>query len=721
MSPSLLDRFRREPTNKTISKPRGESGRGHTKGYLNYEELNSDLVGTTGLRVYDKMWRTDADVRKALQMLINPIIAATWTVEPYGGKEAEDNDREIANFVQWALIGRNKPTWGEHLFTALRVAARNGFAPFEVTWERDTWENKPCLTISDLQLRLPRTITQWEQKDGELLSITQQTYSLERQGEVVIPKEDLLYYRLGAEGDNWEGESLLRPAYKHWKYKEKLELIDAMAHERFAMGIPVGYVPSTATDDELDAFESALANIRANEQSYILMPGRHQEYATDGEGWLFEIVTPNSTGQQDIQASLKYHSDKISAAMIEEFMRLGQSGIGARATADVQQDPFYLYCEAIASYVIESSINEQLIPRLVDLNYEVEGRYPRLQASLIDSTSIVELSDYISKLVASGTLTPDSDLESYVRKVADLPEPSQETVEVEGTSEEEAGTNEDPGSDSGESDTETVEEEPEATNLALARQDRELRPWEKLMQLDRIEVSILTARERFEQAAAKEVVQLASKLTTGKISETPPAPTKELVDTLANELESLYLTGRETVQEELETQKTMMSDRPGTVRLETDPEYEDALLADALEQLGSRAKLAATYVTGQTWQQAMRARLSGKDIASVQAEAELAARSALRAESQQHAAAALNLGRLDQAKTQEDEIEGARYTSILDGARCNPCAAADDDVLRDLNDPVRLSRVPPNVACTGGNRCRCMEFYQLKTEATAEV
>jgi len=42
----------------------------------------------------------------------------------------------------------------------------------------------------------------------------------------------------GKEGENWEGVSLLRPAYKPWFMKSTLEKIDAIAHERQSLGVP---------------------------------------------------------------------------------------------------------------------------------------------------------------------------------------------------------------------------------------------------------------------------------------------------------------------------------------------------------------------------------------------------------------------------------------------------------------------------------------------------
>jgi hypothetical protein len=282
---TFLERLRGEPKPAATGTAKATSGRGHISGFIVPEELNTRLVGTAGLRIFDRMWRTDSDVRKALTMLINPIAGATWTIEPYGGFDATDEDKEIAKFVQWALFENMRPQFASHLYTALRVSGRCGFAPF--------------------------------------------------------------YYRVGAEGDNWEGVSLLRPVYKNWYLKDKIERLDAIAQEREAVGLPVIYPPSALTDKKaLDEMEKKLQRLRAGEQAYLIMPGpRAQDMKENaGTGWHFELVgfgSGSSGGAgRDAQPSLQYHSDKIAAGFIEEFMRLGQKSTGARATAQVQQDPF---------------------------------------------------------------------------------------------------------------------------------------------------------------------------------------------------------------------------------------------------------------------------------------------------------------------------------------------------------------------------------------------
>jgi hypothetical protein len=108
--------------------------------------------------------------------------------------------------------------------------------------------------------------------------------------------------------------------------------------------------------------------------------------------------------------------------VLEEFMRQGMDKVGTNATADTQQDPFLKLCEAIVSMVVEEPWNDQIIPRIVDLNidgYPDGGnRYPKLSCSLIDSTTLTELADYVKQLADAGALRPEPRLEAFLRSSA---------------------------------------------------------------------------------------------------------------------------------------------------------------------------------------------------------------------------------------------------------------------------------------------------------------
>lgn len=737
--PPIIDRLLKRPPKSPPQRARGGSGRQHTDGFLEYDEINNRLTGLEGLRVFDEMWRTDADCRRAITMCVVPIVAGTWTVEPYRdepGGPVDERDQQTADLVHWALHQHMRPRLPLHLWQALTIAGRAGSVPFEQVWHTAEWRGRPVIVPKTLDVRLPRTIERWIQQGPDLVAIEQRLLS----GLVQIPADDLVLYRFGAEGDNWEGQSLLRAAYKHWKYKHSIELVQAVGVERGLVGVPTGWVPTDGvSDDQLDEFEEFLANIRANEASYHLFPGPPAQHAhsADGgnRGWDWEFKVP-AGGEAVARLSMElvqYHTAKIDATILAEFMRLGQQGVGARATADVQQSPFYQLVEAICATVIEDPLNDSVVRRIVDLN-DPRGRYPRVCCSEIDETSLEALGQYVATLVEKGAIRVEPRLESFLREKAGLPEADEDAIEkMEAREAEKAAEEFDrqqklaaakPAPDAPPAGKAVAGKQLELDTgggaVTLARQDRDLRAWERPMSLDVIEDRANTARDRLEHAARDQArdhaIQVARALRNNRKA---PAAPDALVQAIRGELADLYLTGRQTVRDELQAQaRDQLLGGMAMLAAGDDPEIPDTVR----RRLTDRAAQIADNLTARV--SAMVRRLLLRPAATeavLQEAAEREAFATLRAEALEHAMPVLNEGRTDQAQELADVIAGARYTSILDGRRCSACAAADDDVLRPLDDPVRLARIPPNPNCEGGSKCRCLEAFQLREEAAPDA
>lgn len=130
--------------------------------------------------------------------------------------------------------------------------------------------------------------------------------------------------------------------------------------------------------------------------------------------------------------------------------------------------------------------------------------------------------------------------------------------------------------------------------------------------------------------------------------------------------------------------------------------------------LQARGRLIGQAVTMAVWQAIQRAQLSGiSSKRRLRGLGEQAGQGALRTAASSHTGGAINAGRHAAAQAAGDVV-GARYTAILDKNTCGPCAAADDGVLRPLNDPALAPA--PNPECEGGDRCRCIHVYQLRSE-----
>ena len=764
--------------------PRGTSGRGHTEGFLDYEEFNDELVHPDGHAVYDKMYRSDGDIRQVVQLTSNPIISGTWSMIPYGGQEAKDEDQEVADFVTWALWEAMHPNFPAHLQTLLPVLIRSAFAPFELAWKYVDYTDKNGKTrkvtvLRTAQLRLPRTIDKFEQdRYGELTRIKQivpvsPAHVVKREGsnapadelqqpnEIWIEKQNLLFYRLGGEGDNWEGVSLLRPAYKHWLMKDMIERIDAIAQEREALGVPICYPPLGATDPQLDAAETVLKNMRTNDQSYIVAPGpKAGKGAPEGQGWLFEVIGYDRTGSgRDPQPSLEYHTLKIAAAFLAEFMRLGHGNTGARATAQVQQDPHLMGVEALVN-IVENAINDQLVKPIVKYNYPGLTKFPKLQMSQVDSTSLSQLADYILKLTQIGALLPDQELEDFLRARADLPAANAESVRKRKKEDDEIrrtivtggggngdayGANAPVGKHGNKSATVGSNKgkgsQGKGTNLDVAHETtilsyespagrwryREPHGHELHIDFDYIEDRMDAAPSVFDAYCGGTTYELAKSMVAPDtdLGAYDEGLRKALSNNLRLALDEMYDDGRACVHEEIRRQADAYDLDVGHLA------FDRGARDRGRPHLDSRSNLAASRVLLEMQDALLGTDLSSGNAARIQAAAEEAGKAAIRRVAFDHGISAFLHGRHDEAVTLDaDEsngvdLIGVRYSAMLDGNTCDPCREADDGKLRDLDDPVRLERQPPNPHChstrSGFNRCRCIETYELRYPEGVEL
>lgn len=722
----ILDRFRQQPEPKPDRMPRSAAGRGHTNGFLELEELNDDLQGNLGYAIFDKMYRTDGDVRQVIAMSCNPIAAGTWTVVPHGGKDAKPDAVEQAKFAEWALFEAMSPGWYSHIAEMLPALTRWGHVFYEVTWQTADHDGKTRLVPRKLDIRLPRTIVRYFQdRYGNLSSIVQYLpvpmsqltgsgRDVSRRasngewlspGEVELKMKDLLYYRVGGEGDNWEGVSLLRPAYKHWYLKDSIEKIDAIAQEREAVGIPICYPPMGATPRQLEEMELVLAAMRTNDQGYIVAPGpKAGTGAQEGQGWLIEVIGYDKNGSgRDPGPSLEYHTQKIAAAFIAEFMRLGHGQSGARATAQVQADPFLMSIEALAG-VIEEAV-QPLVDQIVAYNFPNAKHPPKLKMSLVDSTSLSQLADFVLKLTQVGAILPDKELEEFLRERADLPPSDPEAVKKRGKKDDEIrreivqgagpngdapGSNQKPGTPHGtktqkaKSSSAAKQMSHEFDDLGRRVRFRSLRPEEEHVDLDGIEDYLDDLPTMFAQHCQGCVLS-----GTG------------IEKAVQEMLEQCYHHGAATIRTELEqSQQVTLSVR--------DMGYDG---------LAARAQLAAEYITNAMNFEAASTRLNkGDDDVAIQLAAETAGLRSLKHVAMGHGQGAFLQGRHDAiqlANEQMPERFGLMYVSLLDNNTCDECAASDDGIVRTPDDPVRVDRRPPNRHChsnaSGHNYCRCLE------------
>jgi hypothetical protein len=398
------------------STPRAELGDSGTRllhGIIT-EEYNSQLQGIEGIKIFDEMRKSDGTVRAAILACTLPIRRAEWFVNP---ATDDQESKDIANFVEHALFDwLEDMSWDDVIRQAL-LSVSFGVMLFEKVYGTKDHEGKTYVTLKKLAPRLPKSILMWELTDG--------TFGIQqiRQDGILaqIPGSKLLIFVNEREGDNWWGTSMLRAAYKHWYYKNNFYKIDAVAFERQGLGIPVISMPQGYTESDEKKAATAMENLRANEAGYLVKP----------PGYTFEFANMGAHTTRDPNNSINHHNKEILQSVLAQFLELGQtkSNSGSRALSQDHSDLFLKALEAIANNLI-AEINKNLIPELVDMNFDNVTVYPVLDFGGIIKADVTALGTAYSQLVTAGAITPTDDDQQYLRASMGLPPRSQDDIDA---------------------------------------------------------------------------------------------------------------------------------------------------------------------------------------------------------------------------------------------------------------------------------------------------
>jgi len=382
----------------------GASGTTNFQGYIDTDEYKAELTGSTLYTTVDKMRWSDASVQAALLLCELPIRSAEWDVEPAGD---DAQSKEIAEFIKENMFEGLTISWEDTLRQILLMQPY-GCMVFEVVYKM-TEDGK--IGWRKWAPRMPKTIEKWNVDiNGELRSILQRAYKKDNFIEVEIPIQKLMVFVNRREGDNYLGTSILRQAYKHWFFRDKYYKIDAVAQERLGIGIPIITLPEGYTDDDYDNAETMGKNLRGHERAYVVIK----------QGWAVEMMDLKANSLKNPTEMLEHHTREILKSVLAQFADLGsKGGSGTYALSEDQSTLFLQSLDATAKS-IEEVINDE-IKKLVDYNWNVK-KYPKLTHANIGTRDFKAIAEAIQTLTFANVMTPDTELEDYMRKLMKLPD-----------------------------------------------------------------------------------------------------------------------------------------------------------------------------------------------------------------------------------------------------------------------------------------------------------
>ncbi len=397
--------------------PEGSTGTEIYAGHFDEEYLPEFATMPRGMDTYDKMRRSDAQIKMLRSVVRNPILAANWHIEPV---DDSDEEVEIKNFIEHCLFhdigypdGSKEKSWTAFISEAMSYTDF-GFSLFEVIHKVVT--NHPIygnyIGLRDIAFRSQKTIEEWNLLPNGGIDNVRQLVNGDLAVDVKIPGRNLLVFTCEKEGDNYEGISLLRPIYGNWFRKNIYQRIQAIGVERSAISTPIGTIPSAKSADtaQVNKFKNILKLFTSHQSNYILKP----------EGFEVELFDLKYDPEK-VDKVIENEDKRMAKAFLANFMELGMSGGGGSfALGTDLSDTFLAGIQLYADQIADGSQRKLVVP-LVTAKYGVREKYPCLKVTGINDKAGKERAEIVTMLKNAGLIRASGKLEDNLNRDYDLP------------------------------------------------------------------------------------------------------------------------------------------------------------------------------------------------------------------------------------------------------------------------------------------------------------
>lgn len=352
-----------------------------------YEEYNTDWLNLEKKIKNIKQMKNDATISSMLTAIKSPLMGLEFSILPKT-KEQELIAKELEKNI---ILDRD---FYSIIFEILSFFDF-GFSVFEKVFK---FNNNRKILLKDLCFLSQGTIRSWNDLNNPKYPsevITQWGADKNINVQTKVPFDKLLLFSRNKVGDNYEGESALRPIFGAWRIKNDLMKISAMSAERFGLGIIQLLTESTITDEDKKALEQMLASMSANQRPYFL----GDKNKTGG----IEILTAGVNNSNIALPLIEYYDRKIYDSNLLGFINLSSGGGGSYALSESQIKFFMQSLKKEVNYIL--SVLNKLIVQLCNMNdYYTEDGYPEFHTSKLEDTNKTELINNVSTALNSNML-----------------------------------------------------------------------------------------------------------------------------------------------------------------------------------------------------------------------------------------------------------------------------------------------------------------------------
>lgn len=369
------------------------------------------LVGRKGLSVYDDM-AMDDQIKFCLSLKKKGVVAPGWVIEP---ASEDPRDVEIAEFVEYAL--NQMADTVETALTGVLSALSYGYSVTEIVWKQ--YERGPysgMIGLDRLKGKRPHGFMFDVDQFGNLKpdGLLQTTLGAK---EARLPVDKFIIYSYQKEFANHYGSSDLRSAYRAWLSKDNIIKFWNIYLERFGSPLAVGKY-NTADPNAKNTLMTILSNLQ-NKTSIV-----HKTNDFD-----ISYLEATRRGAADYESSLNFHDRAIARSILVPDRVFTAGEVGAYSQSQTHFDVFLWALESLRSEISETVMQEQLIWRLVDLNFPDVEEAPRFKFNPLTAEQRVQLATTFADAVQKGAVKSTFADEKHIRETLQFPEIEEDKYE----------------------------------------------------------------------------------------------------------------------------------------------------------------------------------------------------------------------------------------------------------------------------------------------------
>lgn len=356
-----------------------------------------DLVTRKGFAVYDEM-QNDAQVRSCLNTRKFAVLSKGWNVRP---SSDSPEDVRVARFVEFCLHDM-KGSVPEMLFKVLDAVAK-GFSICEINYK--VIGGGPfdgMIGLASVKSKDPAEFGFDLDQFLNVRGLTHQGLS----GQSRLPAEKFIVYTHMPVYELPHGQSDLRAAYKHWWSKEVILKFWNLYLERFGMPTAKGTYRRGVPKDQQDELLRVLDKIQ--QETALVVP----------EDVTVELLEAQRRGEAGYLTAIEFHNKQIAKAILGQTLSSDEgSRVGSLALARVHMDVLRFYLERLKRDLEETVMREQLIRRLVAINFGTD-RCPLFTLGNLEEKDLELLGGLITKLIDGRVVEPT---EPWIREYLGIP------------------------------------------------------------------------------------------------------------------------------------------------------------------------------------------------------------------------------------------------------------------------------------------------------------